>query len=264
MNSSEALLALVRPTKGKVRRCECYDANQVGVETRELRGTIGNYRIRIGQARSRLSFSLQGFETILFFAVGGRDRVCLMDKLIRFPRETVSPRIFVSENSPVNPLSRWLKIKRNQQALRTLDCSASEPVFVFRNGVNSYVPPQRATVSHLERLVEFADRLPRPRHRISKVSIVDGLKLDPRTLPKHLRHLVPLIEQWAVGDDVERSDKLARAKRRDMKELLRDVGPLLSPIDDYLDSFGSERLPDEALLLGRLAEAVAELQAKQV
>jgi hypothetical protein len=43
-------------------------------------------------------------------------------------------------------------------------------------------------------------------------------------------------------------------------QLIKTVDPLLDRIDAYLDAFPPDEVPEEAALVGRLAEAVAELE----
>jgi hypothetical protein len=89
--------------------------------------------------------------------------------------------------------------------------------------------------------------------------VVDGLGLDPERLPPDLRQLVPLVEKWAVGDDVEREALLAAGSPDELRHLVETVSPLSPRINAYLDSFASGEMPEEAAMIGRLAEAVSEL-----
>ncbi len=54
-----------------------------------------------------------------------------------------------------------------------------------------------------------------------------------------------------------RSDRIASATHEDLRELVEVVSPELQAIDAFIDSIG-EPLPDEAALLGSLAEAALE------
>jgi hypothetical protein len=56
-----------------------------------------------------------------------------------------------------------------------------------------------------------------------------------------------------------RSDRIAAASSDDLRELVTAVAEELHQIDAVIDSH-AESLPDEALLLGRLAEAALEAQ----
>ena len=60
-----------------------------------------------------------------------------------------------------------------------------------------------------------------------------------------------------TGDDTVRSDRIASATHEDLRELVEVVSPELQAIDAFIDSIG-EPLPDEAALLGSLAEAALE------
>jgi hypothetical protein len=79
------------------------------------------------------------------------------------------------------------------------------------------------------------------------------------TFPEALRPLVPLLGKWAIDDDDERSRKLKRSTRPTRQKLVDAVVPLLSAIDDFLDSFGANP-PEEACALGSLAQAALEAQ----
>jgi hypothetical protein len=92
------------------------------------------------------------------------------------------------------------------------------------------------------------------------VETVDGLDLDPRRLPEQFRHLVPLIRRWAVGDDVERSDREEAASTEELRQLYGAFLPLFGAIDVWFRSVdvGDGSCPDEALLLDSAALAAAE------
>jgi hypothetical protein len=48
---------------------------------------------------------------------------------------------------------------------------------------------------------------------------IDGLDVDLTRLPPDLRTLVPLIRQWAAGDDEERAQRLAAASTEELQKL---------------------------------------------
>jgi hypothetical protein len=157
----------------------------------------------------------------------------------------------------------WLRDPQNVRVLQALNCSESRSLHVYRNGLTFYTDSNQATPQLLEALVAVARRQPRE-EQVPRTGLmqIDGLELDSKKLPSHLRSLAPYIAWWAIGDDVDRERRLARAKRAEVKKLLFDATPLLKSINRYLDSFGDAPLPDEAILIGRLAEAVAELQIR--
>jgi hypothetical protein len=83
---------------------------------------------------------------------------------------------------------------------------------------------------------------------------------DVVALPEALRPLVPLLAKWAIDDDDERSWKLRRCTRSTRQKLVDAVVPLLSAIDNFLDTFGANP-PEEACALGSLAQAALEAQS---
>ena len=91
--------------------------------------------------------------------------------------------------------------------------------------------------------------------------VVDGLRFNESKLAEDLKPLAPFVPKWAVGDDKVRERKIARASKRAKKMLIETVQPLFPAINAYLDRFG-DALPDEAILIGNVAEAAAEILAQ--
>lgn len=89
--------------------------------------------------------------------------------------------------------------------------------------------------------------------------IVDGLSFDASKLPSDLRHLAPLILKWSVGDDALRQKRVQQASEEELSILINAVVPRFNRINQHLDSLGKKPLSTEAILLGNLAELVAEL-----
>jgi hypothetical protein len=72
-----------------------------------------------------------------------------------------------------------------------------------------------------------------------------------------LRPLIPLLEDWGISDDAERSHKLEAASPDSLRNLEGVVRPLIDEIEQFCDDFDA---PDtyEAPLLGALAETALE------
>lgn len=261
MAQPDRLRVLATAMGGRVSRCDHFNSNQGQVERREIKGKIKNYRVRIGEVPSRYSLEIKGFETTLAFAVVAPDKICLMNRRLKPAPEMSRLSVFVSEHLAPEEARGWLKDPHHRLVLQALACSKREPLYVYRNGLTLLANSDRASTALLALLVDFADCLPRPpRDDRTGLVIIEGLALDPSLLPKDLRSLVSHMQRWAVGDDVDRHERLVTAKRGELKKLLQAVGPLLGRIDEYLDSFGSVPLPDEAVLLEQLVEAVAEVR----
>jgi hypothetical protein len=255
----DRLRLLATAIGGRVGRCDHFNPNQGQVECREAKGKLKCYRVRVGESRSRFSLNLRGFETSIAFAVGEPDRICVMDRQLRLAA-LGSLQVYVSEDLAPDKIRRWLKNARNLSVLQAVGCTRLEPLQVYRNGLSFLANPRRATPDLLALLVKLADALPRPRYKLRPGQLmIDGLALDTKALPKDLRGLVPHIVNWAVGDDVERQERIDNAMQAELTRLLKEVGPSLGRINEFLDSFGSRTFPNEAILLGRLAEAVVEV-----
>jgi len=78
------------------------------------------------------------------------------------------------------------------------------------------------------------------------------------TLPEHFSKLAKVADEWAIGDDVERSDKMEAASKEELQKLLATVEPERGAIESYLDAFPDGMLDEEAAALARLLEATAE------
>lgn len=91
---------------------------------------------------------------------------------------------------------------------------------------------------------------------------VDGLEFDEAKLPENLRPLAPYIVTWSVSDDVGRQEMVESASEEELAQLVANVSPLFPEINAYLDSLRGRTEPDEAMLLGSLAELVSELMIR--
>ncbi len=79
--------------------------------------------------------------------------------------------------------------------------------------------------------------------------------VDLTQLPDEFHDLIPLIEQWAIGDDVEREEKMQAASTQQLQQLAATLQPRFGAIDAYLDEHDHLY---EATFLGKLAEAAVE------
>lgn len=47
--------------------------------------------------------------------------------------------------------------------------------------------------------------------------------MDERRIPEELRTLMPLLDEWAIGDDMDRSLKVEQAPREELERLVAAV-----------------------------------------
>ncbi len=90
----------------------------------------------------------------------------------------------------------------------------------------------------------------------ANVRVMDD-EVDLSELPPEFHDLIPLMKEWAIGDDVERDEKMQAASEDELRTLSRALQPRFDAINSYLDD--NDHL-EVATYLGRLAEAAAEAQ----
>lgn len=72
------------------------------------------------------------------------------------------------------------------------------------------------------------------------------LQLDPALVPTHLRHLVPLAEKWGIGDDLIRTDVIAKSSSSEKRQLHDALHDPFERITEWLNSFAGRPLSAEA------------------
>jgi len=78
-------------------------------------------------------------------------------------------------------------------------------------------------------------------------------------LPKELHELIPLLNEWAISDDSEREKKIDAMSQAQKDMLITTVNPKFPIINSYLDTFNAKAMPEEATIVGSLAELVCEI-----
>jgi hypothetical protein len=84
-------------------------------------------------------------------------------------------------------------------------------------------------------------------------------RLDAGKVPEELRALVPLAQEWGIGDDVERGVKVDRARPEERERVRAAVAPHQRRITAWLDSFGKNPMSDEAAAFMYLQLAIEEM-----
>ena len=84
--------------------------------------------------------------------------------------------------------------------------------------------------------------------------------LDTTKIPEDLRHLAPLAQEWGIGDDVDRGDKVDASTPAERETLRQAVGPHHARITAWLDSFGDgASMTDEAAAFMYMQLALEEM-----
>lgn len=161
------------------------------------------------------------------------------------------PPVYVPERS-LGEVEDWLSDAEVRACLNSLALKKGEYLTQVLNMTWACFVPRGldADWARLELLVRLIGLLPEGKPKRQP-------KIDASTLPELLRPLVSLIREWALSDDAKREAKIQNASMNKLASLHTSVQPLLADIDTFIDSSG-DRLPDEAMLLGDLAQAGIE------
>jgi hypothetical protein len=249
MAAQEALRAFAHRLGLRVSSCDIIDAN-VG-EKLSLQATVWrrDRRVAILGADTLLELSIRIPDQKLVFAINAPDRILVL----RHQVTTIGAIPVYGRRATSAILLEWLR--DHAASIESLRLSPRESLHFAQNEVAAVLEPNRDIDSVLTALLDIVDLLP--------VMPPQPSKVDTEELPPALRPLVRYFSRLAVDDDDLRTQRLASLNSRQVISLLNDVSPLLAEIDSYLNSFRDRPLTETAILMGRLAEAVAELRARE-
>jgi hypothetical protein len=84
--------------------------------------------------------------------------------------------------------------------------------------------------------------------------------LDTSRIPEDLRHLAPLAEEWGIGDDADRGEKVDNSTPEERAALRSALAPHHTRITAWLDSFGDgAAMTDEAAAFMYMQLALEEM-----
>lgn len=260
----EALAAIARRGRTRLRQSYLHDPNAPGVFDTECRFTSAGYRVECATNGRVLMIALKGFSSALVFSVGQPNRVSFVEHRLPSAIGDALPPVFHEPDFPQCSPEGWLRVDANRELIASLGLARGESGHIYGNGVTLYVRPRDddGNWAFVARLCALADALPRDVVELKEgEELVHGLTLNPARLPPELQHLTPFIRDWAIGDDVERSEKQERARSPELRRLVDAVAPHWDGINAYLDAAHQQApVADEAILLGWAAEAAAEAQ----
>jgi len=137
-----------------------------------------------------------------------------------------------------------------RERIKDLGLRSEDSLSVYMNGLTGCLAGRPAAVA----VAAFAEAI---------AALVRTLPPPPRerrpTVPAAFRDLQPLARRWAVTDDYDRTDKLRRATKRDLRALVEGVMLRLSEIDQEVEAAG-EPLTDELISLQAVAQAALEAE----
>lgn len=238
----------------------CYSTRGLSAARRELTLHISPYRITLRAGWFWIEAEIRGFESPLHFSLNRPDTLFPFQSSLpeRFGKDGMVA--FAREGEDSSLAAAWLKDPENSAAVDALAIGPRDSLHVYENAIVFSGRASRNWPRCVKCLIAITRRLT-PMEHPPGVELVDGAPFDVSRLPTDLQKLASYVRRWSVGDDVRRAERLERAATWELESLLREVTPMLPRINEYLDSFGDAGLPDEAVLIGRLAEAVDEVKS---
>ena len=250
-DAETALRAFARVNGLRVTRCNVHNPNVGEPALFQVRFSQSGRRFSLRAAASLLELELRCPDRQFGFAINRPDNICLFNIALPSLQSLTPWPIFVSDSSDAPALRDWLAVGEHRSLIEGFGFRERESAQVFINAIVAVVEPTRAFGDVARTVSSLAESVP-------PAAASPGIDCHDQ-LPADLRHLEKLFSRWAISDDEERQERVARSRKRERTELRRLVEPLLSRIDEYLDSL-EEPPPPCALRLGHLAELVAELR----
>ena len=160
-----------------------------------------------------------------------------------------------------------INLNRHRAALRKAGLPANA-----ENLLQAFIRPRNFFVSDLWRDAEKLRRkiLPAAHREAVKAGREDCLRrqrelrasFDASRVPVMLRGLAPAAARYGVGDDVCRPLLMKRMSRQTRVRLVRRVQALAEPIAQWLDSYATGRMSDEAVAFMYLLEGIDEIESR--
>jgi hypothetical protein len=88
-------------------------------------------------------------------------------------------------------------------------------------------------------------------------------RLEVSKVPEDLRPLVPIVQEWGIGDDVDRGHKVDGATPEERQGLRQALTPHQARITAWLNSFGQGVMPAEAAAFMYTQLALEEIDAAE-
>jgi len=85
-------------------------------------------------------------------------------------------------------------------------------------------------------------------------------KINPEKVPENLRDLIPFAAKWGIMDDIIRVDFEEKASSEEKQEFKKALTDRTDEVQHWLDSFGSDLMPDEAAHFLFMLEGLDEMK----
>jgi hypothetical protein len=210
------------------------------------------------------SIEIRGFNTPISFRLGKRDPWGTFTHPVKARLEGASLRVYVEpERASDSAFVAWINDSGNLGALNNLRLGGGDTLQVHGMQLAAYVRPRGdiGNIELLDLMIALIRRFPaEPATKAGYLQSADGIDFDREKIPPSLRHLVPLIRQWSIGDDERRSEKIDEASTQELRRFWKMVSPHLAEIEKFLTSFEGKPQPPEAIVLFWLKTAAIEAE----
>jgi len=251
--AEDAIAKLARSFHTRVRKANGAFGPE-GVLVAETRFRRGPLRFTVFATSLRIIVEVRGFSRApMKFSLNHPDRWSRGAT----PIDTVGTTTVLAypRSRDRDALSHWLHDSYHRALLGALGLQHEECVHFYQNGLDASVLPDSAVPELVMRLEALVGALP----SAADEGTLEGIA----QMPSRLQELAPLFADWAISDDEERGRKIGHASLRRLRKVRDAVEPLLPEIDEYLRSFGKQPLTPAAMQLGDLAQAIAEIRARE-
>jgi len=196
--------------------------------------------------------------TSLALAINNPNRVMFYDT--PFVPENSHYTIYLSDDDESTPAHVFFTgcYAALHAILLKIGLQANESVFIYANKFCMALRADRDLIPVLDDITGLIAAFP----VIFKKEVKQ--KIEPENIPDNLQPLLPWLKKFAISDDAERQELSEKTGKKKKLELMKAVAPLMPEINRFLDSFKKEPMPEEAMLIGNLAELVSEWQVHGV
>ena len=185
--------------------------------------------------------------TNLFFSINKSDKVCGIN---HFLLQEGLLDIYICKNT-TDVMSVKQVLPYFSDLLKFMTNAKGSAIFIYKNGI---VFSADKHVNLREVLNELNKIIP-----VIKVEKKPKRQIDIST-PIELKSVLDLAYEYGISDDCERDEKLKSLNCDQKKMIISIVEPQIDLINKYLDSFGDRAMPEDALMIGDVAQFYDELR----
>ena len=218
------------------------------------------YRVKWYRSKQIFLIRVDGSDSPISFVYGIRDPAGIFTKRIVVRRLDKTLRILYDPEDPDSTMLRqWLNAMKNIYALLSLNIGVDDILSVGSGQASMYIHPRgnAGNKEILDKLISLVQLFPSASTPEAEyIRTARGQYFKPEKLPISLRCLAPLIAEWSIGDDVDRSRKVEDSSIKKLKHFMDSVSPLFNIISKYVETNAN----DEASVLQWILEAIHEVE----